>query len=49
MITVTPENGSIDLGRQGENLARRVVLPLEDLAAHAQWTPGRKGPAWSGW
>lgn len=32
MITVTPENGSIDLGRQGENLARRVVLPLEDLA-----------------
>lgn len=33
MITVTPVNGTIDLGREGENLARQVVLPLEDLAA----------------
>ena len=33
MITVTPVNGTIDLGREGENLARQVVFPLEDLAA----------------
>lgn len=33
MITVTPVNGTIDLGREGENLARQVVLPLEDLTA----------------
>ena len=33
MITVKPVNGTIDLGREGENLARQVVLPLEDLAA----------------
>ena len=33
MIAVTPVNGTIDLGREGENLARQVVLPLEDLAA----------------
>lgn len=33
MITVTPVNGTIDLGREGENLARQAVLPLEDLAA----------------
>lgn len=33
MITVTPVNGTIDLGREGENLARQVLLPLENLAA----------------
>ena len=33
MIIVKPVNGTIDLGREGENLARQVVLPLEDLAA----------------
>ena len=33
MITVTPVNGTIDLGREGANLARQVVLPLEDLTA----------------
>ena len=32
MITVTPVNGTIDLGREGENLARQVLLPLENLA-----------------
>ena len=37
MITVTPANGKLDLGCQGENLARRVVLKLD----HVKKGPGQ--------
>lgn len=31
MADVTPVNGSINLGRQGENIVTRVLLPLSDI------------------
>lgn len=33
MIRVSPVNGTIDLGRVGENLAREVALPLDGIAS----------------
>lgn len=33
MIRVTPVNGTIDLGRVGEHLAREVALSLDGIAS----------------